>query len=109
MASTSRDGVVTTRDAHGSAPVSWQHAWLRVQHMVGMEIHVDLAKQSKRFSIAPSAAHPDYYDASPNALCDPVVLGMPGVLPVLNVDAVDMAMRVGLALGCQIAHKTKWE
>ena len=77
--------------------------------MVGMEIHVELATRSKMFTAAPNVAHPDYFDAAPNSLCDPVVLGMPGVLPVINRQAVEMSMLVGLALGCKIAKFTKWD
>ena len=46
---------------------------------------------------------------SPIRWCDPVVLGMPGVLPVINKRAVEMSMLVGLALGCKIARQTKWD
>ncbi len=77
--------------------------------MVGMEVHVELATRSKMFTAAPNVAHPDRFDAEPNTLTDPVVLGMPGVLPVINKEAVEMAMLVGLALGCRIAKFTKWD
>src|SRR5690606_3436543 len=63
---------------------------------------------SKMFTSAPNVAHPDYDGAEPNSLTDPVVLGMPGTLPVVNRGAVNMAMLVGLALGCRIAERTKW-
>jgi len=74
-----------------------------------MEIHVELATRSKMFTSAPNVAHPDYYDAEPNTLTDPVVLGMPGVLPVVNREAVEFAILVGMALGCRIADRTKWD
>lgn len=76
---------------------------------VGLEVHVELATRSKMFTAAPNIAHPDFAKAEPNTLCDPVVLGMPGVLPVINQQAVEMSMLVGLALGCQIARLTKWD
>lgn len=82
---------------------------IQTRLMVGLEIHVELATRSKMFSRAPNVAHPDYYEAPPNTLCDPVVLGMPGVLPVINKQAVEMSMLVGLALGCRIARQTKWD
>ena len=44
-----------------------------------------------------------------NTLIDPLVLGLPGSLPVLNRSAVEMSIRVGLALGCSIAEYTKWD
>jgi len=80
-----------------------------VRLMVGLEIHVELATRSKMFTSAPNVAHPDYFEAAPNTLCDPVVVGMPGVLPVINREAVEMAILVGLALNCQIARFTKWD
>lgn len=76
---------------------------------VGLEIHVELATRSKMFTSAPNVAHPDYFEAGPNTLCDPVVVGMPGVLPVINRQAVEMAILVGLALNCRIARLTKWD
>jgi len=76
---------------------------------VGMEIHVELATRTKMFTAARSVAHPDHLEAEPNTLLDPVVVGMPGTLPVLNRAAIEMAMRVGLALNCEIARFTKWD
>jgi len=77
--------------------------------VVGLEIHVELATRSKMFTSAPNLAHRQYYDAPPNTLCDPVVLGMPGVLPVINKRAVEMSILVGLALNCKVAGFTKWD
>ena len=77
--------------------------------MVGMEVHVELATRSKMWTSAPNVAHPDFFDAEPNSLLDPVVIGMPGVLPVMNRQALDMAMLVGLALECKICRRTKWD
>jgi aspartyl-tRNA(Asn)/glutamyl-tRNA(Gln) amidotransferase subunit B len=89
-------------DAHTTAD-------LKTTLLVGMEIHVELATRSKMFTSAPNVAHRDYYDAPPNSLTDPVVLGLPGALPVINRQAVGMAIQVGLALGCKIAPFTKWD
>ncbi|MAX24824.1 MAG: Asp-tRNA(Asn)/Glu-tRNA(Gln) amidotransferase GatCAB subunit B [Phycisphaeraceae bacterium] len=77
--------------------------------MVGMEIHVELATKTKMFTSVPNVAHPDYHHSEPNSIIDPVVIGMPGVLPVINKAAVDMSIKVGLALGCKIANFTKWD
>jgi len=85
------------------------HAGITHRLMVGMEVHVELSTRSKMFTSAPNAALPEHYDAPPNSLCDPVVLGLPGALPVINKQAVEMAMRVGLAVGCKIAKQTKWD
>ena len=65
--------------------------------VIGLEIHVQLATQSKIFSGASTA-----YGASPNAQACNIDLGLPGVLPVLNERAVELAVRFGLAIGAQI-------
>jgi len=82
---------------------------LRTRLKVGMEIHVELCTRTKMWTSAPNVAHPDYFDAEPNTLLDPIVIGMPGVLPVMNREAVAMSIRVGLALGCEIASWCKWD
>ena len=76
---------------------------------IGMEIHVELATRSKMFTRVANVAHPDYYDAEPNSLIDPVVAALPGALPVMNRHAIEMAMMVGLALKCRIATFSKWD
>ena len=65
--------------------------------VIGLEVHVQLATKSKIFSGASTA-----YGASPNAQACNIDLGLPGVLPVLNEKAVEMAVRFGLAIGAQI-------
>ena len=65
--------------------------------VIGLEIHVQLATQSKIFSGAATT-----YGAEPNAQACAVDLGMPGVLPVLNETAVEMAVKFGLAIGAEI-------
>ncbi len=72
--------------------------------LVGMEVHVQLATASKMFTAAANG-----FGGEPNAQVDPVVLGLPGVLPVMNRRAVEYAIKVGLALGCRIAKHTKWD
>jgi len=67
------------------------------ESVIGLEIHVQLATQSKIFSGASSA-----YGAAPNAQACAVDLGLPGVLPVLNEAAVEMAIKFGLAIGAEI-------
>ncbi len=76
----------------------------RGQVLIGMEVHVQLSTETKCFS-----ASPYRFGAEPNTLIDPVVLGLPGALPVLNVEAVRLAIRTGLALGCEIAEVSKWD
>src|SRR5689334_6262584 len=69
-----------------------------------MEIHVQLATRSKMFTGAANG-----FGGEPNAQVDEQVLGLPGVLPVMNRRAVEYSIMVGLALGCKIAKHTKWD
>ena len=69
--------------------------------VIGLEIHVQLATRSKIFSAASTA-----YGAAPNTQACVVDLGMPGVLPVLNAEAVRMAVKFGLAIGAHIAPRS---
>ncbi|MDD1612964.1 MAG: Asp-tRNA(Asn)/Glu-tRNA(Gln) amidotransferase subunit GatB [Methylococcaceae bacterium] len=66
--------------------------------VIGLEIHTQLATQSKIFSGAATA-----YGAEPNTQACAVDLGLPGVLPVLNQEAVNMAVKFGLAIEAEIA------
>jgi aspartyl-tRNA(Asn)/glutamyl-tRNA(Gln) amidotransferase subunit B len=77
--------------------------------IVGLEIHVELATRSKMFTRVANAAHPDHFDAAPNTLVDPLVAALPGTLPVMNRRAVEMSMMVGMALGCTIPGRAKWD
>lgn len=79
-----------------------------VELIIGMEIHVELATRSKMFSRAPNPAHEHAENAPPNSLLDPTVLALPGALPVMNREAIDMAILVGLALGCSVVGRTTW-
>ena len=69
--------------------------------VIGLEIHAQLATRSKIFSTSPTV-----FGATPNAQANLVDLGYPGVLPVLNAEAVRMAVRFGLAVGAKIAHRS---
>jgi aspartyl-tRNA(Asn)/glutamyl-tRNA(Gln) amidotransferase subunit B len=96
--------MTTAAPAHAGASADVQYKVL-----IGMEIHVQLGTKSKMFTGVANGAHPDHFNAAPNTIVDPVILGLPGVLPVINKRAVEMAMMVGLALNCQIAEFTKWD
>jgi aspartyl-tRNA(Asn)/glutamyl-tRNA(Gln) amidotransferase subunit B len=77
---------------------------LKYKVIVGLEIHVQLCTQSKMFcSCAVEFGQP------PNSRVCPVCLGMPGVLPVMNKQAVEYAALVAMALNCEIAGHTKWD
>ncbi|HTP39290.1 MAG TPA: Asp-tRNA(Asn)/Glu-tRNA(Gln) amidotransferase subunit GatB [Steroidobacteraceae bacterium] len=69
--------------------------------VIGLEIHAQLATQSKIFSSASTA-----FGAPPNAQACLVDLGYPGVLPVLNAEAVRMAALFGLAIGGRVAARS---
>jgi aspartyl-tRNA(Asn)/glutamyl-tRNA(Gln) amidotransferase subunit B len=69
--------------------------------VIGLEIHAQLATRSKIFSGASTT-----YGATPNSQACLVDLGYPGVLPVLNAAAVTMAVKFGLATGCEIARRS---
>jgi aspartyl-tRNA(Asn)/glutamyl-tRNA(Gln) amidotransferase subunit B len=69
--------------------------------VIGLEIHAQLATRSKIFSSAATA-----YGAEPNAQANLVDLGYPGVLPVLNKEAVRMAVKFGLAVGAAVATRS---
>ncbi|MEM9252157.1 MAG: Asp-tRNA(Asn)/Glu-tRNA(Gln) amidotransferase subunit GatB [Planctomycetota bacterium] len=82
---------------------------LKATLVVGMEVHVELATRTKMWSPAPNVAHADHAKSDPNTLLDAVTIGLPGTLPVINRQAVEMSIRVGLALNCKIASFTKWD
>jgi len=71
---------------------------------IGMEVHLHLATRTKMF-----CACAVEYDAPPNSCVCPVCLGMPGVLPVMNKRAVELAIRMALALGGTIPDFAKWD
>ncbi|MCE9619316.1 MAG: Asp-tRNA(Asn)/Glu-tRNA(Gln) amidotransferase subunit GatB [Planctomycetes bacterium] len=86
-------------------PLAIQHTRL----IVGLEIHVELCTRSKMFTRAPNPAHVDFDGSEPNSLVDPLVAALPGTLPVMNRAAVEMAVRVGMALECAIAGQCRWD
>ena len=69
--------------------------------VIGLEIHTQLATKSKIFSASSTA-----FGAEPNSQASLIDLGMPGVLPVLNGEAVRMAVRFGKAIGAHVAERS---
>ncbi|HEU4485089.1 MAG TPA: Asp-tRNA(Asn)/Glu-tRNA(Gln) amidotransferase subunit GatB, partial [Povalibacter sp.] len=69
--------------------------------VIGLEIHAQLATKTKIFSSASTA-----FGAAPNSQANLVDLGYPGVLPVLNVEAVRMATKFGLAVGATVSQRS---
>lgn len=70
----------------------------RYEPVLGMEVHVELSTATKMFCGCPTT-----FGAEPNTQICPVCLGLPGSLPVVNEKAVESAIRIGLALNCEIA------
>ena len=75
----------------------------RFDPVMGMEVHVELATRTKMFS-ASSAEFGD----DPNTNVDPCSLGLPGALPVVNRQGVEWAIKIGLALNCDIAPYSRF-
>lgn len=78
---------------------------MEYEPVIGLETHVQLSTRSKMF--CPCAA--DYQSAEPNTRVCPVCLALPGTLPVVNRQAVEDAMMIGLALNCEVAGTTKFD
>ncbi|MBT8127445.1 MAG: Asp-tRNA(Asn)/Glu-tRNA(Gln) amidotransferase subunit GatB [Gammaproteobacteria bacterium] len=74
---------------------------MNYEAVIGLEIHVQLATKSKIFSGASTA-----YGAEPNTQACAVDVALPGVLPVLNTEAVHMAAKFGLAIEAEVAHRS---
>ncbi len=72
---------------------------------IGIECHVQLATDTKLFS----GADNDARDKSPNAVVTPIDFGLPGMLPILNRRAVDLAIRAGKALNAPIAKVSRFD
>ncbi|MCC2250466.1 Asp-tRNA(Asn)/Glu-tRNA(Gln) amidotransferase subunit GatB [Virgibacillus sp. AGTR] len=77
---------------------------MNFETIIGLEVHVELKTQSKIFS--PST---NEFGTDPNTNVNPIDLGYPGVLPVLNEEAVNFAMKAAMALNCDIATNTKFD
>ena len=72
--------------------------------VIGLEVHVQIKTRSKMFTRVAAG-----YGHEPNTLTDPVVLALPGALPVMNKAALDAIIKAGLLLGCEIAPVCKWD
>lgn len=82
----------------GAALLDYPDVVARFDPVLGLEVHVELSTATKMFCACATA-----FGAEPNTQVCPVCLGLPGSLPVVNAAAVRSAIRIGLALHCQIA------
>src|SRR5436305_12579877 len=72
--------------------------------VIGLEVHVQLLTRTKLFCGCSTQ-----FGLPPNSATCPICIGMPGVLPVMNRQAFELALKAALALNCQIASFTKWD
>src|SRR5262245_17098116 len=72
--------------------------------VIGLEVHVQLLTKTKLFCGCSTQ-----FGLPPNSATCPVCIGMPGVLPVMNRQAFELALKAAMALNCQIASFTKWD
>jgi aspartyl-tRNA(Asn)/glutamyl-tRNA(Gln) amidotransferase subunit B len=77
---------------------------MNFETIIGLEVHVELKTKSKIFSASPTD-----FGAPPNTQTSVIDLGYPGVLPVLNKQAVEFAMKAAMALNCEVATETKFD
>ena len=77
---------------------------MKYEAVIGLEVHVQLDTESKMFTRVGTG-----FGKPPNTLTDAVVLGLPGALPVMNKEAIEKSIKVGLLLGCKIAKVCKWD
>jgi aspartyl-tRNA(Asn)/glutamyl-tRNA(Gln) amidotransferase subunit B len=92
---------MTTAVSNTATPtlVPFEEALSRYEPVMGLEVHVELNTATKMFCGCPAL-----FGGEPNTHVCPVCLGLPGSLPVVNGKAVESAIRIGLALNCEIAE-----
>jgi aspartyl-tRNA(Asn)/glutamyl-tRNA(Gln) amidotransferase subunit B len=84
----------THTDSVGHEPGLLPDGW---EMVIGLEVHAELATETKLFSPARNE-----FGGEPNTNVHPVCLGLPGTLPVLNEKALELGIRIGLALNCTV-------
>ena len=83
--------------------MDFDEAVRRYDPVLGLEVHVELGTATKMFDAAPNV-----FGAQPNTMVTPTSVGLPGALPVVNGRGVEYAIRIGLALGCEIAQSCRF-
>ena len=83
--------------------MDFDEAVRRYDPVLGLEVHVELGTDTKMFDAAPNV-----FGAQPNTMVTPTSVGLPGALPVVNARGVEYAIRIGLALGCEIAQSCRF-
>ena len=83
--------------------MDFDEAVRRYDPVLGLEVHVELGTATKMFDAAPNV-----FGAQPNTMVTPTSVGLPGALPVVNARGVEYAIRIGLALGCEIAQSCRF-
>jgi aspartyl-tRNA(Asn)/glutamyl-tRNA(Gln) amidotransferase subunit B len=83
--------------------MKYQDAVAKFDPVLGIEVHVELGTATKMFDAAPNT-----FGGGPNENTTPASLGLPGALPSVNGKAVEYAIRIGLALGCEIAESCRF-
>lgn len=77
---------------------------MEFETIIGLEVHAQLNTESKIFSTSATK-----FGSPPNSQTNPVCLGLPGALPVLNESVLEKAIMAGIAFGCDIALFTKFD
>lgn len=77
---------------------------MEYEAVIGLEVHVQIKSRTKMFTSVEAG-----FGHEPNHLTDPVVLGLPGALPVMNKHAIDRIIATGLMFNCTIAEVCKWD
>jgi aspartyl-tRNA(Asn)/glutamyl-tRNA(Gln) amidotransferase subunit B len=77
---------------------------MQYETVIGLEVHVELAAKSKLFCACPAK-----YGAEPNENVCPACAGMPGYIPLLNKNAVELAIKAGLVTNSEITKKITFD
>ena len=83
--------------------MDFDEAVRRYDPVLGLEVHVELGTATKMFDAAPNT-----FGGEPNSRVTPTSVGLPGALPTVNRKGVEYAIRIGLALGCQISEYSRF-